>query len=233
MHLVRPLETGGSDVDDPDTGPFSSFVGAQLMVLFADGDELRPVRTRGSGSIQLAAGYCISEDDTYLVLPDDIGEEIVNIFRAGDLSLLEEALDEGLLVHGHLQRGPGGKPSLLAAYGITLTDGLRRLPYAAEVEVPGESDPVKRLNTLAHAQCTMVSALLDHEGLEAVLRNPCHLGESWRPPQAAAGLQHLSPTYLLSRHDGDAHVGLELALFVEDDDLIALTRPARLLLRTD
>lgn len=187
------------------------------------------MRVRGSGTIPLSAGYSLSEDDTYLVVPDDVGDEIVDMLRDADHALLEEALDESLLVFGDVRRGPGGRADVAAEFAVSVSQAFRDgLPYAASLELSADPAWLRRLNQLSHVQCTMVSALLDGEGLQAVLDNPRYAGISWRSPADAPNLASLAPTYVMSRRRG-GRVGLELALFVEDEDLVALVRPAEVL----
>jgi len=72
----------------------------------------------------------------------------------------------------------------------------------------------------------MLSALLDAEGLEAMLRREKYIGTSWRVSSESSSDLMVDPTYAYSRHLSDGRVGIELALFVEEEDLIALLRPA-------
>lgn len=221
MQLVPP--------PDPSPSPLQQFVGAPLVLLFADAQELQPARMRGSGTIEVTAGYSLSEDDTYLVVPDDVGEEIVDILRDADHDLLEEALDESLLVLGDLQRGAGGRTTMAAEFAVSVSQAFRDgLPYAASVALSSEPGWLRQLNQLSHVQCTMVSALMDGEGLQAVLDNPRYVGVSWRSPADTPSLASLSPTYVMSHRRG-SRIGLELALFAEDDELVALVRPAEVL----
>jgi hypothetical protein len=214
----------------PEPQAAEAFVGTALVVLFAPGEQLERVRREGGGPLALRPPFHVGEDDTYLVLPDDIGEEIVDILRDADADLLHEALREGLLVVGQIGKNPAGRGMALDA---TVVCGALQLleskaSYAAELELrPGEN-LLRALNTLPHAQCTTLSALVDDDGLEAMLREPEYIGTSWRAPASVKALQEIEPTHVWTRRRGEGEVGIELALFQEDDELIALVRPARL-----
>lgn len=222
MRLVPPPSQAES--------PLRHFVGAPLVILFADAEELQPSRQRGGGTIEVSAGVSLSDDDTYLIVPDDVGDELVDILRDADRELLEETLDESLLVLGDLHRGAEGRTVVAADFAMSVTEAFRQgLPYAAQVPVDGQGGGLRSLNQLAHVQCTMVSALMDTDGWRSVLRQSNYIGVSWRSPADTPSLASLSPTFVVSNRSGDGHIGLDLALFVEDDDLVALVRPAELL----
>lgn len=208
----------------------SELVGTPLSVVFAEGDAIEALRGSGEGVLRLEPPYHVSDEDAYLVLPDDIGVEIVDILRDGDLELLHEALRDGLLVLGAVVRRERGVVELHAEVALTPADVLAGgLPYAGTVEVGAGEDPVRMANELDCCQCTMVSAFLDDAGLERMLRKPEFLGASWRVPAAAADrLVGVEPTYAWSRHRGPGRVGVELALFVEEEELVILLRPVEL-----
>ena len=214
-----------------DSGAQPAFVGVPLSVSFVQADALVRLADVGSGSIALEPPFHLGDDDAYLLLPEDIGVEIVDILRDGDAELLGEAMRDGLLVLGDVVRTGKRGLSLNVSYaqspGKALAQGL---PYAATVDVGAMGDPVRALNTLPHAQCTTLSALIDDDGLEAVLRQESFIGIGWRTPAALHRLATLEPTYLWSRHLTRSQIGIEFALFAEDDELVALMRPARLLL---
>ncbi len=210
--------------------PAQSFIGTALVVLFADGAQLEEVRRAGSGPIMLQPPFHVGEDDSYLVLPDDIGEEIVDILRDADAQLLHEALREAVLVVGQVGKNPAGRGMALDASMVcSIQAALAASPsYAAELQIRAGSDVLRALNTLPHLQCTTLSALADDAGLEAMLSEPEYIGTSWRAPQSVKALQDIEPTQVWSRRQADGSVGIELALFQEDDELIAVLRPARL-----
>ena len=96
MHLVtQPRST-----PMPAPSPHEVFVGVPLSIVFADGDAIHAAARGASRSIRLAPPFHVSDEDAYLVLPEDIGAEIVDILRDGDAELLAEAMRDGLLVAG-------------------------------------------------------------------------------------------------------------------------------------
>lgn len=223
MQLVAAEPTSSSILEE--------LVGAPLSVVFAEAEAIERVRRAGEGAIPLEPPFHVSDEDAYLVLPDDIGTEIVDILRDHDHELLHESLRDGLVVLGCVERRGPGVVELHAEEVITPAEALRQgLPYAADVTVGGDEDPVSVANDMDHVQCTMVSGLLDDEGLEQMLRRPEHVGATWRvPPEAADRLVGVEPTYGWSRHLGPGRVGIELALFAEEEELVVLLRPLRLL----
>ena len=56
-----------------------ALAGVPLTVVFAEGEAIDAAHTSGGGSIRLEPPYHVADDDAYLVLPDDIGMEIVDI----------------------------------------------------------------------------------------------------------------------------------------------------------
>lgn len=209
---------------------WAAFVGTPLTVVFAEAESIEQVRRAGEGVLPLEPPYHVSDDDAYLVLPDDIGVEIVDILRDGDQELLADAVREGLLVLGAVLRKGRGVVELHVEEAVTPADALAAgMEYGASVEVGGGDDPVRAANELGHVQCTMVSALLDDEGLERILRAEEHVGTSWRvPPHAADRLVGVEPTYAWSRRLAPGRVGIELALFSEEEELVAVVRPVEL-----
>ncbi len=203
------------------------FGGAPLTVVFADGEALAAARDGEAQRIALDPPFHVSDEDVYLVLPADIGLELIDIFADADEELLEEAMTEGLVVLGSIEREGKGKVSLEIEQALTARALLDRgLPYAAEVEVGGDTDPVEEINGLEQAQITVASLLVDDEGLERMLRRPQHIGASWRVPKDAAHLAGVDPTYAWSRRLPDGRVGVEAALFTEYEELVMLLRPA-------
>ncbi len=205
----------------------AELVGVPLSVVFASGEQIEKVRRDGTGTIVLAAPYHVSSDDAYLVLPEDIGTEIIDIMRDGDLDLLHEAMRDGLFAVGTVERVRKGVVALEVERSETPAGALaagRR--YAADVSL-ADGDLLDALNDLDHAQCTVASALVDDEGLDQMLRESEHVGTSWRTPaDAPAELRGTEPTYAWSRRLADGRVGIELALFAEYDEIVALFRPA-------
>src|SRR5690606_21291334 len=73
-------------------------VGLPLNVLFADGEDMERLRAQGQGVLVLEPPFHLSHEDAYLVLPSDIGLEIVDIMRDADLDLLHETMRDSLVV---------------------------------------------------------------------------------------------------------------------------------------
>ncbi len=209
---------------------WDAFVGTPLSVVFAEGEALEPIRAAGTGVLRLEPPYHLSDDDAYLVLPEDIGVEIVDILRDGDAELLGEAMRDGLLVVGSVVRRGRGEVELHVEEAVTPADALSAgMPYAAEIVIGDGGDPVRRANELDHVQCTMLSALLDDAGLERMLRKEQTIGASWRvPAHAADRLAGVEPTYAWSRRRAAGRVGVELALFSEEEELVVVLRPVEL-----
>lgn len=238
MHLVTSQKPKPSSSIDAGSQPAAisgesaaMFIGTSLVLLFAQSEDIERVRSEGSGFLPLMPPYHMGEEDSYLVLPADIGEEIVDILRDGDLDLLHEALRDGLLVQGEIDKNPRGPGMLLDA--VLACSPLQVLQpssaHAAQVSIDATRDCLRALNTLPHVQCTTLSALADDDGLEAMLRAEEHyLGVTWRPPSGKHGLADIEPTYAWSRRISETRVGIELALFQEDDELVAVLRPALL-----
>ena len=205
----------------------AELVGVALSVVFASGEQIERVRLAGAGALVLVAPYHVSSDDAYLVLPEDIGTEIVDIMRDGDLDLLHEAMRDGLLAVGAVERVRKGVVALEVQRAETPAAALgAAMCYAASVSL-GEGDLLDALNGLDHVLCTGASALVDDEGLDEMLREPEHVGTSWRAPaDAPAEVRGAEPTYAWSRRLADGRVGIELALFAEYDEIVALLRPA-------
>ena len=216
--------------------PFSSvgpverseiFAGVPLTVVFADGEAIAAAREGALSRVPLEPPYHVSDDDVYLLLPADIGLELVDIFADGDAELLAEAFDEGLAVLGSIEREGKGRVVLDVEEAVAVRTLLdERLPYAAEIAVGGDADAVEALNALEHAQVTVASLFVDDEGLEAMLRSEEHIGTSWRVPKDAPDLEGVDPTYVWSRRWPDGGVGVEAALFLEYEELVVLLRPA-------
>ena len=230
MHLVVAPKV--SQVTQPTLTPTPSevrgtFVGATLVVLFADAQHIERVRSEGGGLIPLTPPFHLGEEDTYLLLPDDIGEEFVDILRDGDEELLHEALRDGLLVQGSVEKNPRGRGMVLdaelACSALELVEAEG--DYAATVSLTRCKDALRTLNTLDHVQCTTLSALVDEQGLGKLLRAHEFVGVSWRPPASSKALVDVAPTYVWAKKLPDGRTGIQLALFQEDDELVALLLP--------
>jgi len=211
-----------------------AFVGIPLSVVFADGEEMEAlspenVSPDAPGTLTLEAPVAWSDSDAYLVLPSDIGMEIVDILADSDRELLGEAMRDGLLVLGELSLEDDA-PQLRVAAAISPRLALAEEPdFAATVAVGGGGDPLPAINGLAHLQVTVLNSLVDDEALEKMLRRREFAGASWRvPADLRERLGSVSPTYAWSKRQADGSVGVEFALFVEDEELIAMLRPVRL-----
>jgi len=204
--------------------------GLPLTVVFADGEAIREVMQKGEGEVQLVAPYHVSDDDAYLVLPDDIGLELVDMFRDGDLDLLAEAMRDGMVAIGVVERSSAekGKVSLHVEHAENAGALLERMPYAERIGFGRGVDPVPLLNALPHAHITVSSSFVDERGVESMLRKREWAGTTWRVPGERKDLTGVDPTFCWSRRDRDGHVGIEVALFVEYEELVAVLRPARL-----
>jgi len=203
-----------------------TFAGVPLSVVFADGELIEEVRLRGTGSLPLEPPYHVSDDDAYLVMPTDIGVELIDIMRDGDHDLMQESMRDGLLVFGGIVRDENGDIELYAEHATTPAKVLKEgLDYAATVALVSGVDPLPEVNALPHVQCTIMSALLDDEGLDKVLRGREFLGTSWRAPASAADAG-VDPTYVWARR-GEDGVGVEMALYTEYEELVALIRPLK------
>ena len=224
MHLVARSPQQPA----PASSPYEAFVGVPLSVVFADGDDIEAAR-QGRASIPLAPPFHVSDEDAYLVLPEDIGAEIVDILRDGDADLLAEAMRDGLLVLGTIER-EGRRVALGVDACVRPDDALASaLPYAETVPLLDAESALELLKELHHVQITMGSALVDEEGLGEMLSCANYIGASWTPgedgPRRGATAE---PTHVWSRQLPDGRIGIELALFAEYEELVALIRPAAL-----
>lgn len=221
------LEVGGEDAAARRLA--RAVRGAPLSVVFADGEAVAGT-LGGAPAVPLEPPVHLSDEDVYLLLPDDIGMEVIDIFADGDEELALECLRDGVVVLGEQRREGPGRVLLEVeerSSAQALLDG--GLPYDAEVWVGGPYDPVEVLNDLDAAQVTVGTRLIDDRGLESILRRRTFVGPSWRaarPVTAAADAPEA--TYALTRHRADGTIGIEAVLFVEYDELVMLLRPARL-----
>lgn len=219
MHAVASSE--------PTLGELAS--GVPLSIVFAETDAIEAIRARAGGSIPLLPPFHVSDEDVYLVLPDDIGRELVDMFRDGDVDLLEEAMRDGMIAIGTIEKTGRGTLALVVEEHARPADLLRELPYVESVGIGRGVDPLPLLNELEHLQCTVASAFVDEEGLEAMLRAREHAGVSWRAPAVSGKRgekQHVDPTYVWSKRLPDGRIGVECALFTEYEELALVLRPA-------
>lgn len=216
-----------------DTDLAQALSGLPLSVVFADGEAIREVMERGEGEIPLVPPYHVSDDDAYLVLPDDIGLELVDMFKDGDLDLLAEAMQDGLVAVGVIERkkSDGAKKGTVTLHveeGVRASELVQKMPFAERIGFGRGVDPVPLLNALPHAKITVASTFVDERGVEQMLRKAEWAGIAWRVPKDRKDLTGVDPTYCWTRRDRDGHVGIEMALFVEYEELVAVLRPARL-----
>lgn len=202
--------------------------GLPLGVVFADGEAIAEVRTKGEGTLLLAPPYHVSDDDAYLVLPEDIGLELVEMFRDGDVDLLAEAMRDGLCAIGVVERAGKGKVELFVERCASPESLLPKMPFADEVVFGPGADPVPLLNALDHARLTVASAFVDPAGAKSMLTQREWAGISWRVPKDRKDLAGVDPTYAWSRRLGGGRVAIEAALFVEYEELVVVLRPAML-----
>jgi hypothetical protein len=59
-------------------------VGAAMCVAFADGEAIGQLREAGAGVLELEPPVSLSDEDCYLVVPSDIGLELIDILRDAD-----------------------------------------------------------------------------------------------------------------------------------------------------
>ncbi|MCA9583263.1 MAG: hypothetical protein KC416_15795, partial [Myxococcales bacterium] len=200
--------------------------GVPLTVVFADGEAIKAAHDDGSFAILLDPPFHVSDEDAYLVLPSDIGMEILDIFGDADAELLDEALRDGLLVIGAVERSEDGDVHLLADEVMRPGDALRSgMPYHHRCEIAPESDCVSVINGTPGLQCTMASRLLDEETFERILAQREFIGCSWKAPEGAPPDQQGDPTYAWTKHLGPGRIGIEMALFHEYEELIVVFRP--------
>lgn len=218
MHSVATREETGPDLFE--------LAGVPLSVLFADGDAIASVRAKGHGRLVLEPPYHVSDEDAYLVLPADIGLEIIDIFRDGDLDLVHEAMRDGLLVIGACDTSRRGEVVLECEAARAPIDLLRAgMPFAHAVTLSPGTDALAMLNGLDAVQCTVASELVDDDGLERILRSDEHVGISWRvPADAPPHVRGADPTFVWSRRLPDGRVAIETALFMEYEELVVVVR---------
>lgn len=202
--------------------------GIPLSVVFAEGDAIEALRSRGEGTLPLVPPFHVSDADAYLVLPEDIGLELVDMFRDGDVDLLAEAMRDGLVALGTIGKAERAGFALEVERAARPEDLLRTLPYAESVGVGRGIDPVPLLNAMDHVQCTVASGFVDARGVAAMLAKPEHAAAVWRVRPEDKHLAHVEPTYAWWRRAADGSVGIECALFCEYEELVVVLRPARL-----
>lgn len=202
--------------------------GVPLSIVFAESESIDALRVRGEGPLVLAPPFHVSDEDAYLVLPEDIGLEFPLVFRDGDLDLLEEAMRDGLIAIGSIAKESRAKIVLSVEHSARPSELLPTLSFAETVGIGRGIDPLPILNGLPHVQCTIASRFVDEEGLDAMLEKREYAGVSWRIGKENKHLQHVEPTYAWSKRQPDGRIGVECALFTEYEELVAVLRPAAL-----
>lgn len=198
--------------------------GTPLTVVFAEMHAIEAVRADETNALPLEPPFHLSDEDAYLVLPDDIGVEIVDILRDGDDELLGEAMRDGLVAWGAVtRRGDGVRELVVERWQrpIEILDGAP--DYAAEVPTGPGHEPLLDLSILPHLQCTVVSELFDEAGLRRALATDRFVGVSWDPERNGKAGAEASHAWTRRLPNGD--VGVELALFQEYEEMVALLRP--------
>jgi len=206
--------------------------GLPLSVVLADGEVLAALRERLAageeiGEIPLVPPFHVSDDDAYLVLPEDIGIELREMFAEGDVDLLADAMREGIFVVGTLERGQGrGKMKLAVDEAEIVESLLAKMPYADTVEVGRGKDPLAALNDLPQCKNTVASSFVDLAGFQKIARASEQASPSWRPPADRKDMAGVDPTYAWSRRLSDGRIGVEAALFCEYEEHVVVLRPA-------
>ncbi|MDW8361030.1 MAG: hypothetical protein RMK74_01405 [Myxococcales bacterium] len=221
---VMPLRPIVSGVDD---ASWSDLAGRPLALAYADTEAL--ARLEPGGELPLDPPFHVSDDDAYLVLPSDVGLEIRDILLDGDLELLDESLREARIACGEVRRAGRGAVRLHAARLAPAGEALAAMRHACRVDPAACADPVEALNALPVFTVSLAGRFVDAPGLQAMLRSPCHVGVSWRPcPEAPPPECAAEPTLVWSRRLGPDRVGVELVMFSEYEELVALPRPVEL-----
>jgi len=206
--------------------------GAPLTIVLAESEAIARAASLGEGaSIALLPPFHVSDDDCYLVLPEDIGSELAAMFEDGDVDLLAEAMRDGLVVVGVVEKEGRGKVALHIDACCSPEKLLARMPYAHKTEIGRGNDPVMELNDLDDAKVTVASEMIDEAGFEKMMRACAgkgeHAGVSWRAPKDRKDLTGVDPTYAWSKRLENG-VGIEAVLFSEYEEMVMLLRPAML-----
>ena len=211
----------------------TDLAGVPLTIVLAEGEAIARAASLGEGaSIPLLPPFHVSDDDVYLVLPEDIGSELAEMFADGDCDLLGEAMRDGLVVIGSVEKEGRGKVALVVETCASPERLFEHMPYAHRTEIGRGADPIAELNDLDEAHVTDASEMIDEAGFERMLRGAAstkgeHAGVSWRAPKDRKDLTGVDPTYAWSKRL-DGGVGIEAVLFSEYEELVMLLRPAML-----
>lgn len=211
----------------------SEVSGLPLSIVLADAEVLAQIRARvvaGSevGAIPLVPPFHVSDDDAYLVLPEDIGVELREMFADGDVDLLAEAMRDGLFALGTLEKEGRGKMRLAVDEVEIAERLLAKMPYADTVELGRGADPIAALNALPQCRNTVASAFVDMTGLQKMVRAAEQAGPSWRAPSYRKDMAGVDPTFAWTRRLQDGRIGVEAALFCEYEEMVLVLRPVAL-----
>jgi hypothetical protein len=207
--------------------------GLPLSIVLAEGETLAAIRERIEAgeeidSIPLVPPFHVSDDDAYLVLPEDIGVELREMFAEGDVDLLGDAMREGLFVIGTLEKEGRGKMRLAVDEAEIVERLLAKMPYADTVEIGRGADPLATLNALPQCKNTVASSFVDMAGFQKIVRATEHAGPSWRAPTDRKDMAGVDPTFAWSRRLPDGRIGVEAALFCEYEEHVIVLRPVAL-----
>lgn len=213
----------------PPTSPAAhtfDVIGIPLSVVFADGDAMAAARA-GKKTLALEPPFHVSDSNSYLIVPVDLGLELLEIFRDGDVDLVHELSRDSLVATGSVEKEGKGKMSLSIDRAESLAAVLAKsTKHGATVRGSNVKAIVESTNKLPVAAVTVGSALLDEDGLVSMLQAREYVGESWSSADGTSAEKlGVEPTYAWSKRMPDGQVGIQLALFSEYDELVALIRP--------
>ena len=213
MHAIQDTEPTLAEV----------FGALPLSIVYARRADLAALQP--GARVPLSPPFHVSDDDAYLVVPDDVGLGLVDIFAKADEAALSDVLRTGALVLGVIERD--GRATVLEVdEAARLGPMLGQMRYALEQSADDEA--LDALNALEQAQVTVASELVDEAGLDAMLEHVQHIGPSWRVPAHRKDLAEVDPTHAWSRRLPDGRVGIEMVVFQEYEELVAVLRPAAL-----
>ncbi|MCS6856244.1 MAG: hypothetical protein N2515_02525 [Deltaproteobacteria bacterium] len=205
--------------------------GVPLVLLQAEKEELARLRRsiekgQPPSYLPVLPPYHLSDEDAYILLPEDLAVDFRSIFEDGDLDLLKEAMEESVVALGTLERVKRGEMRFVIEEAAKTQEALRQMRYAKVVELDDVSMAVQTLNELPLFHNTVASAFVDEEGLADMLQSSEYLGTSWRPPPERPELAGVDPTFAWTKRLKDGSIGIEAALFCEYEEMALLLRPA-------
>lgn len=213
MHAIQDTEPSLAEV----------FGALPLSIVYARRADLPAARE--GGRIPLTPPFHVSDDDAYLLVPDDVGLGLVDVFAHANERALSDVLRTAVLVLGVIERE--GRTTFLE-----IDDAARLGPMLGQMryflEQSADESALLALNGLEQAQVTVASELVDEAGLDAMLVGVQHIGPTWRVPPHRKDLAEVDPTHAWSRRLPDGRIGIEMVVFQEYEELVALLRPAAL-----